>query len=81
MLTSYVQGAMRRAKYEILKDDKSFYGRVPGFRGVWANAATHEECREELQEVLEEWLLFHISRNMPVPVVDGVDLVFRPVTI
>ena len=77
MLTSYVQGAMRRAKYEILKDDGSFYGEIPGFQGVYSNAPTLEECREQLQEVLEGWLLLSISRNLPVPVVDGIDLVVR----
>jgi predicted RNase H-like HicB family nuclease len=79
MLTDYVRGAMRKAKYEILEDDKSFYGEIPGFQGVYANAATLEECREQLQEVLEEWLLLRISRNMPVPVVNGIDLVIRRV--
>lgn len=79
MLTEYVQGAMRKAKYEILEDDGSFYGEIPGFQGVWANAAALEECREELREVLEEWLLLRISRNMPVPAVDGIDLVVRSV--
>ena len=38
MLTQYIQAAMRQAKYEILSDDGSFYGEIPGFQGVWANA-------------------------------------------
>jgi predicted RNase H-like HicB family nuclease len=79
MLTQYVSGAMRRAKYKILPDDKSYYGRIPGFRGVWSNAATLEKCREELQEVLEEWLLVRIAKNLPVPTVDGIDLIVRRV--
>src|SRR5438309_12030802 len=29
MLTEYLQAAMRRAKYEILADDGSFYGEIP----------------------------------------------------
>lgn len=74
MLTQYIQGAMRKAKYEILPDDGTFYGEIPDFQGVWANADTLEKCREELQEVLEEWLILGISRNHPLPVVDGIDL-------
>ncbi len=35
-----ISGAMPAAKYEILSDDKSFYGEIPGFHGVWANALT-----------------------------------------
>ena len=33
----------------------------------------------ELEEVLEEWLLFRLSRQLPVPVADGIDLVVREV--
>lgn len=47
MLTDYVQAAMRRATYEIL-DDGTYYGEIPGFQGVYANAKTLEACREEL---------------------------------
>ena len=77
MLTKYIQAAMRKAKYEILPDDGSFYGEIPGFDGVWANAETLEACREELEEVLEEWLLLGISRNHPLPVVDGIELTIK----
>jgi len=50
------------------------FGEIPGFEGVYANADTLEECRDGLEEVLEEWGLFRISRNIPLPVVDGVEL-------
>ncbi|MFN0139712.1 MAG: type II toxin-antitoxin system HicB family antitoxin [Pyrinomonadaceae bacterium] len=69
MLTQYIQAAMRKAKYEILEDSGEFYGEIPGFQGVWANAKTLEGCREELAEALETWLLFRISRGMKVPAV------------
>jgi len=74
MLFEYVRAAMKRAKYEILEDDDSFYGEIKGFDGVYANADTLEDCRDELQEVLEVWLLFRISRNLVNPVVDGISL-------
>jgi predicted RNase H-like HicB family nuclease len=54
MLTTYIRAAMHRAKYEILPDG-TFYGEIPGFQGVWANAPSLEACREELQQVLEGW--------------------------
>ncbi len=54
MLTSYIQAAMHRATYEILSEDGSYYGEIPRFQGVWANAPTLEACREELQSVLED---------------------------
>ena len=78
MLTKYLRAAMRGAKYELLKEG-GFYGSIPGFDGVWADAASLEGCRDELEEVLEEWLLFRLSRQLPVPILDGMDLVVREV--
>jgi predicted RNase H-like HicB family nuclease len=79
MLTNYIRAAMHRAKYEILPDDSTFYGEIPGFDGVYANAGTLEACREELEEVLEEWILLRVSRNLPLPVVDGLELTIKEV--
>ena len=79
MLTDYINAALRRAHYEILPDDQSYYGEIPGMAGVYANAATLEDCRTELAEVLEEWILFRVSRNLPLPVVDGLELKVRDV--
>ena len=74
MLIQYIQSAMNRAKYEILPDDGSYYGEIEGFNGVYSNSKTLEKCREELQEVLEEWILFRVSRNLPLPAIDGLEL-------
>ncbi len=79
MLTDYIRAALHRARYEILPDDGSFYGEIPGFEGVYSDAATLEACREELAEVLEEWILFRVSRNLSLPVVDGIELVIKEV--
>ena len=42
VLTDYFEAAMKKAGYEILSDDKSYYGSIPGFQGVWANSPTLE---------------------------------------
>jgi hypothetical protein len=42
MLNEYVAAAMRRAMYEVLADDGSHYGEIPGLDGVWANSSTLE---------------------------------------
>ena len=80
MLNQYIQAAMRQAKYEILSDDKSFYGEIPGFQGVYANAETLEDCRNELAEVLEEWIFLHLSDSTPLTVVNGMKLVIEKVS-
>ena len=77
MLRNYIQAAMRQARYEILPDDSTFYGEILGFEGVYANADKLETCRNELEEVLEEWILLRISRNLPLPVVEGIELVIK----
>ena len=73
MITQYVLGAMKRATYEVLPDG-TFYGEIPGFRGVLANAPTLEECREELQEVLEGWTKLGLRLGHELPIVDTIDL-------
>jgi predicted RNase H-like HicB family nuclease len=38
---------------------------------VWAQAGTLETCREELQEVLEEWIVLGLTMGHPLPSIDG----------
>jgi predicted RNase H-like HicB family nuclease len=71
MLTVYVRAAMRQAHYEIVEDDGSFYGEIPAIPGVWANARTLEACREELEGVLEGWVLVNIADHCPIPDISG----------
>ena len=73
MLMKYIQSALRLAKYEKLGDDGSFYGEIPACNGVFANATTLEECREQLEEVLEEWILFRVYKNLSLPIIDGIE--------
>jgi predicted RNase H-like HicB family nuclease len=80
MIRQYIDAAMRRAKYEILAEDSTYYGEISGLEGVYANAETLEACRDELEEVLEEWVLFRASRNLAVPVIDGRELQVRKVS-
>jgi len=74
MLLEYIQAAMAKAKYEILPDDGTYYGRIPGFKGVWAQAETLEACRAELQSVLEDWILLSVRFNDRLPSVGGIRL-------
>lgn len=74
MLLEYIRQAMRLARYEILSDG-TYYGEIPGFEGLWAQAVTLEECREELQSSLEDWLILGLRLGHPLPVVAGIKLV------
>ena len=70
MFARYLHAAMRRATYETL-DDGTSYGSIPDFQGVWANAPTLEACRDELEDVLEGWILLRIAGHLDLPSVDG----------
>ena len=63
----YAHAAMIKARYESLPDDGTSYAEIPGFGGVYANSDTLESCRDELGEVLEEWILLRIRLNLPLP--------------
>ena len=56
MLTDYIRAAMRQARYKIMPEDGTYFGEILGIAGVWANAGSLEDCREELEDVLEEWI-------------------------
>lgn len=77
MFLKYINTALHHAKYEILKDDKSYYGEIPECKGVYANADKLEDCREELKEVLEEWILFRIYKNLSIPKIDGIEITIK----
>jgi predicted RNase H-like HicB family nuclease len=79
MLIQYLSAVMSKAHYELLGDGEGFYGEIPGFEGVLAQADTLEACRTELASTLEDWLLFRISRHLPIPSVNGMDLAIREV--
>jgi len=73
MLTTYILAALRQAHYEIL-EDRTYYGEILGFQGVYANAGTLEECREQLQEVLEGWIILGLRLGHRFPEVAGLRL-------
>ena len=66
MLSDYIAKKLRDAEYKLLKDG-TYFGEIPGLKGVWANARKLEDCREELKEVLEEWLLLKVQNRESVP--------------
>ena len=67
MLLQYIQSAMERAHYELIEDEDPFYGEVPPLAGVWATGKTLEECRRNLAEAIEDWMLFSIAKGLPIP--------------
>ena len=77
MIIKYLSEAMRRAKYKILEDG-SYYGWIEELPGVWATASSLEECREELQSVVEDWLFLGLKLGHDIIPLGDIDLNTQP---
>jgi len=74
MLLTYIQKAMDGAHYEIIDDAEPFYGEIKALKGVWATGKTLEACRANLAIAVEDWVLFSVAQNLPIPALGGVSL-------
>ena len=79
LLAEYIEMAMTNAVFKELCDGTHF-AEIPGFEGAWANADTLEDCRREMKEVLEDWILLGIKLGHPIPVVGSINLKAREKT-
>jgi predicted RNase H-like HicB family nuclease len=66
VITNYISEALHRARYSVV-DRGVFCATVPGLSGVIATAESLEACRDQLAEVVEEWVLVRVSRGLSVP--------------
>ena len=71
VLATYIDQAMELAVYEIIEDDKLYWGEIPGLQGVWARHATLEGCRRELREALSDWIALRLRLGLHIPVIAG----------
>lgn len=74
MLAEYIDKAMEQAVYEIIEDERTYWGEIPGLQGVWARHATLEGCRRELREALSDWIGLRLRLGLSIPVMSGIDL-------
>jgi len=50
----------------VIKDEEPYYGEVPELPGVWATGKTLEECRKNLIEVIDGWIIVRLRRGIPI---------------
>jgi predicted RNase H-like HicB family nuclease len=67
MIVEYIEAALARANYEIIRDEGPYYGEIPDLKGVWATGKTLEECRKRLSEVIEGWIIIRLEKGLPIP--------------
>lgn len=74
MLAQYIDMAVELARYEIVEDDHSYWGEIPGFQGVWAKHATLPGCQRELREALSDWVALRLKTGLAIPALGNVNL-------
>ena len=74
MLTKYIESAMKRASYEIIMDEEPYYGEISILKGVWSTGKTLEECKKNLQEALEDYIIISLERHLSLPEVDNISV-------
>ena len=74
MFAEYIQAALEMAEYEVIDNPEPFYAHVPGLVGVWATGKTVEDCRKELIEVIEEWIVAKLQWGQPIPPMGGLTI-------
>jgi predicted RNase H-like HicB family nuclease len=67
MLAQYIDTAMELASYEIIEDDGSYWGEIPGLQGVWARHETLAGCQRELCETLSDWIALRLKLRLEIP--------------
>ena len=73
MITAYIRAAMELAEFELMENGR-YFGDIPPCKGLWADGAEIESCREELESVLEDWILIKVRHGDEMPVIGGHDL-------
>jgi predicted RNase H-like HicB family nuclease len=77
MITQYIKAAMHEAHYELIENGR-FFGSIPAMQGCWGEGGTLEECRDELESTLEDWILLKVRFGDEMPVVGGIDINPQP---
>ncbi|MBI3553959.1 MAG: type II toxin-antitoxin system HicB family antitoxin [Elusimicrobia bacterium] len=74
MIVEYIDAAMEKARFEKIADRNPFYAEIPGLKGVWAAGKTEADCRRQLAEALEGWIIVRLRKGLAIPKVSGVSL-------
>lgn len=75
-LNSYVEEVLKKARYEYGEATDSWCASVDILPGAYAQADTLEEARNQLAEVIEEYILVSIADGDDLPIIDNLDFSF-----
>jgi len=74
MLAHFLDVAMELARYEIIEEDASYWGEIPGLQGVWAKHQTLAGCQRELREALSDWIALRLRMGLEIPEIGRINL-------
>ncbi len=74
MLAQYLDTPMELAVYEIIEDEGTYWGEIPGFQGVWARHETLAGCQRELLEALSDWIALRLRLGLEIPEIARLNL-------
>ena len=74
LIGQYAQKAARHGLARQLEDGH-WFAEIEGFLGVWAEGESQKEALDELESVVEEWVLLKIRDcDRDIPVLESLDL-------
>ena len=71
MILEYIERALAHARYELIEDEEHYYGEIPELKGVYATGKTLEDCRANLKEVIDGWIIIRLRRGLSIPPIDN----------
>lgn len=66
-IASYIEKFLRKANYEYDEKTKTWCASVDDLPGAYAQADTVEEVREQLAEVIEDYILVSLQEKQALP--------------
>jgi len=68
MIRAFIDASMAHAHYEMIEQPGApYYGEIRELDGVMACGATLEECRENLEDALDTWILLGLQLGHEIP--------------
>ncbi len=66
-IDSYIEKFLKKASYEYDRQTKSWCASVDDLPGAYAQADTKKEVREDLAEVIEDYILVSLYQKQELP--------------
>ena len=66
-IISYIENLIKKADYEYDEETKSWCASIDELPGAYAQADTVEKARQQLAEVIEDYIIVSLKENQKLP--------------